>query len=85
MRSTVFALILLGWSLGNPLPALAQDADQRATVLHLSQTAERKVARDVLRVELRAEETGADPRIVQSAINRRMAAGCSVFESFRLR
>ena len=74
MRSTVFALILLGWSLGNPLPALAQDADQRATVLHLSQTAERKVARDVLRVELRAEETGADRRIVQSAINRRMAA-----------
>ena len=74
MRGTVFALILFGCALGAPPPALAQDADQRTTVLHLSQTAERKVARDVLRVELRAEETGADPRIVQSAINRRMAA-----------
>jgi predicted secreted protein len=74
VRSTVLALILLGWSLANPLPVLAQDSDQRATVLHLSQTAERKVVRDLLRVELRAEETGTDPRIVQSAINRRMAA-----------
>src|SRR5262245_19749263 len=55
-------------------PALAQDADQRATVLHLSQTAERSVVRDVLRIELRAEETGPDVRSVQTAINRRMAA-----------
>jgi predicted secreted protein len=74
VRSPLLALILLGWSLANPLPVLAQDADQRATVLHLSQTAERKVTRDLLRVELRAEETGTDPRAVQSAINRRMAA-----------
>ena len=37
--------------------ALAQDADQRATVLHLSQTAERSVVRDLLRIELKAEET----------------------------
>jgi predicted secreted protein len=43
-------------------------------VLHLTQTAERSVARDLLRVELRAEETGADPLTVQLAINRRMAA-----------
>src|ERR1700739_3751708 len=54
--------------------ALAQDADQRMTVLHLSQTAERSVIRDLLRVELRVEETGADARSVQGAINRRMAA-----------
>lgn len=54
--------------------ALAQDADQRMTVLHLSQTAERSVIRDLLRVELRVEETGADARSVQAAINRRMAA-----------
>src|SRR5215470_689331 len=53
---------------------LAQDADQRLTVLHLSQTAERSMVRDVLRVELRVEETGADARSVQAAINRRMAA-----------
>jgi predicted secreted protein len=55
-------------------PALAQDLDQRATVLHLSQTAERTVVRDLLRIELRVEETGADARSVQTAINRRMAA-----------
>ncbi len=54
--------------------ALAQDADQRMTVLHLSQTAERSVIRDLLRIELRVEETGADARSVQTAINRRMAA-----------
>src|SRR5438045_3999011 len=54
--------------------ALAQDADQRMTVLHVSQTAERSVIRDLLRIELRVEETGADARSVQTAINRRMAA-----------
>jgi predicted secreted protein len=53
---------------------LAQDAEQRMTVLHLSQTAERSVIRDLLRIELRVEETGADTRSVQAAINRRMAA-----------
>ena len=36
--------------------------------------AERAVTRDLLRVELRVEETGAEPRSVQAAINRRMAA-----------
>jgi len=74
VRSTVRALFLLGGVLGIPVPLLAQDADLRATVLHLSQTAERTVGRDLLRVELRVEETGADPRAVQAAINRRMAA-----------
>jgi len=44
------------------------------TVLHLSQTAERIVTRDLLRVELRVEETAADAASVQAAINRRMAA-----------
>jgi predicted secreted protein len=66
--------LLLGLGVSDPLPALAQEADQRATVLHLSQIAERTIARDLLRVELRVEESGADPRAVQSAINRRMAA-----------
>jgi predicted secreted protein len=54
--------------------APAQDTAQQMTVLHLSQTAERSVVRDVLRIELRVEETGADARSVQAAINRRMAA-----------
>ena len=74
MRGTVLALLLLGLGLGDPAAAVAQDADQRATVLHLSQTAERTLARDLLRVELRVEETGSDPRAVQTAINRRMTA-----------
>src|SRR5260370_36494284 len=54
--------------------AMAQDAEQRMTVLHLGQTAERSVIRDLLRIELRVEETGADARSVQTVINRRMAA-----------
>src|ERR1700761_7222281 len=54
--------------------AMAQDADQRMTVLHLSQIAERSVIRELLRIELRVEETGTDARSVQAAINRRMAA-----------
>ena len=74
MRGTVLALLLLSLGLGDPAAAVAQDVDQRATVLHLSQTAERTLARDLLRVELRVEETGSDPRAVQSAINRRMTA-----------
>src|SRR5690242_19200326 len=67
------ALVLFAASLSAAGPALGQDADQRATVLHLSQTAERSVIRDLLRIELRVEETGADARSVQAAINRRMA------------
>jgi predicted secreted protein len=55
-------------------PAIAQDMEQRMTVLHLNQTAERTVTRDLLRIELRVEETGADARSVQAEINRRMAA-----------
>jgi len=54
--------------------AFAQDTEQRMTVLHLNQTAERTVIRDLLRIELRVEETGADARSVQAEINRRMAA-----------
>ena len=53
--------------------ALAQPAEQQMTVLHLSQTAERSVLRDLLRIDLRVEETGADPLTIQSSINRRMA------------
>jgi predicted secreted protein len=57
-----------------PIPAMAQTTEQQATVLHLSQTAERKVVRDFLRIELRVEEAGADPVALQSAINRRMVS-----------
>ena len=54
--------------------AMAQGAEPQTTVLHLSQTAERNVLRDLLRIDLRVEEAGADPLAIQSAINRRMAA-----------
>lgn len=43
------------------------------TMLHLTQTAEKKLTRDVLHVELRAEKNGADAQTVQNAINQAMA------------
>lgn len=43
------------------------------TVLHLSQTAEKKLTRDVLHVELRAERSGTDAQAVEAAINQAMA------------
>jgi predicted secreted protein len=67
----VFAIALF---LCASVTALAQMTDQQLTILHLAQTAERSVTRDLLRIELRVEETGADPRTIQLAINRRMAA-----------
>src|SRR5579884_556402 len=44
------------------------------TILHLRETAEKSVVPDRLRLEMRAEQSGTDPRDVQAAINRRMAA-----------
>jgi uncharacterized protein len=67
-------LLAIGFLLCAAGGTLAQPADQQMTVLHLSQTAERSVLRDLLRIELRVEETGADPLAIQSTINRRMAA-----------
>jgi predicted secreted protein len=68
----------LGWLLAVAIcaaaPALARDVEQRMTVLHLTQTAERMVTRDLLRIEFRVEETGPDAVSVQAAINRRMSA-----------
>jgi predicted secreted protein len=66
--------MVIAFVLSSLTVAFAQATDQQPTVLHLSQTAERKVVRDLLRVELRAEEAGADPLALQSAINRGMAA-----------
>ena len=53
---------------------MAQGTEQQTTVLHLNQTAERMVLRDLLRIDLRVEETGSDPLAIQTAINRRMTA-----------
>ncbi len=67
-------LLAIGSLLFAVSPMLAQPSDQQTTILHLSQTAERSVLRDLLRIELRVEEEGADPQAIQAAINRRMAA-----------
>lgn len=67
-------LLLIACSVGLPAPSLAQSTGEQPTVLHLTQTAMRKVTRDLLRVELRIEETGADPLALQATINRRMTA-----------
>jgi uncharacterized protein len=59
-------------------PAAAQTAPASsaasATVLHLSETAEREVPRDRLRVVLAVEATNRDAAKLQAEINRRMSA-----------
>jgi uncharacterized protein len=52
-------------------PAFADPPEP--TLLHLSQTAERRLTRDLLHVDMRAEKTGADPQTVEAAINQAMA------------
>lgn len=56
-------------------PAYAADQTDvgAPTVLHLTQSAERRITRDLLHVDLRAEGKGADPRTVEAGINRLMA------------
>jgi predicted secreted protein len=59
------------------LPAVAAPsppADDGLTVLHLSESADRAIRRDRLRVQLRVEATAANPKQVQADINRRMAS-----------
>ena len=67
-------LITIALTLCAAVPALGQDAERPTTVLHLSQTAERTVVRDLLRIELRVEASGPDAQTVQAEINRRMVA-----------
>ena len=74
MRATSAGrLLAIALFLCAPGAALAQPAEQQMTVLHLTQTAERNTTRDLLRIDLRVEETGADPLTIQSSINRHMA------------
>jgi predicted secreted protein len=51
----------------------SRDADGFTTLV-LSESAQRDMRRDRVRVTLRAEEVGGDPAAVQAAINRRMTA-----------
>jgi len=60
-------------------PAAAADitvtsSDSRAPMLHLTERAERMVARDEIHAQLRAEADNVDPRAAQAAVNRAMAA-----------
>ena len=74
MRATSAGrLLAIGLFLCPAGAALAQPAEQEMTWLHLTQTAERNATRDLLRIDLRVEETGADPLTIQSSINRHMA------------
>jgi predicted secreted protein len=54
-------------------PAYAQTDVPGQTVLHLTQSAERRITRDLLHVDMRAEGKGADPKTVEAGINRLMA------------
>jgi predicted secreted protein len=63
------ALLLV--AAADPPPPPPQAA---STILHLRETAEKSIVPDRLRLEMRAEQSGTDPRDVQAAINRHMAA-----------
>jgi uncharacterized protein len=56
-----------------PVLAAAPAPAAAPTVLHLTQQAERRLARDRLHVEMRAEKTGGNPQAVEAAINALMA------------
>ncbi len=73
LRRISFAALIL---VAIAAPAIAQSpsAPSNVPTLHLTETAERAVARDRLRVELAAEVTDPDAAKVQAEINRRMSA-----------
>lgn len=75
-RSSMRGLPILALAavLCSPAAAQAARAEKDHTILHLTQTTERNVVRDRLRIALRVEQRGADPETVQSAMNARMAA-----------
>ena len=72
MRRSLAAAFLV---LAAALPAAAQPtrADDGLTIVALTESAQRDVARDRLRLQLRVEQTGSDATRVQGEINRRMA------------
>ncbi len=76
MARPLFLLVLASILLSPPLAAAekaAAPADD-ATVLHLTEQAQRMVPRDRLRAVLRIDSTDADAATLQAAINRRMQA-----------
>ncbi|MGH7033865.1 MAG: SIMPL domain-containing protein [Stellaceae bacterium] len=79
LRSLIFGLMAAIAA----APAAAQTAPAAAnmTVLHLSETAQRGVPRDRLRIELAAQAVDANASKVQAEINRRMAAALARIKS----
>jgi predicted secreted protein len=77
-RCAIAALTLLA-----PTPALAADtaAPPGVTVIHLTERAERLMARDRLRAGLAVEVTGPVAQQVQAEINRRMEAALAKAKS----
>ena len=75
MRQSLAAACII---LSAALPAAAQTAksDEGLTIVALTESAQREVARDRLRLQLRVEQTGADATRVQAEINRRMTSRC---------
>lgn len=73
MNKSIAAALFLAM-LTMPAGAQAPRPASDPTLLHLTERAERKIPRDLLRATLAAEATNADPGKVQAEINRRMAA-----------
>ena len=71
-----FATFVIAFMAIGAAPAIAADPapDANETVLHLTQRAERIVPRAQVHAELRIEVTGANPRLVQGEMNKRMSA-----------
>jgi predicted secreted protein len=70
-----FAALCLTLALAAPAAGQVPGRDAEGfTVLALTETVQRDVRRDRLKISLRAEDVGGDPAAVQAAINRRVAA-----------
>ncbi len=74
MRILVPAICAATLLIGAASAQQPPQSDPNATVLRLTETAEKMVRRDRLRAELRVEASGPDARRVQSDVNRRMSA-----------
>ena len=74
---------IIGFALLTSAPALAADtsAPTGVTIIHLSERAERMMARDHLRAGLAVEATGPAAAAVQAEINRRMEAALAKAKS----
>ncbi|MFM8988853.1 MAG: hypothetical protein ACKOUS_04150, partial [Alphaproteobacteria bacterium] len=82
MRSLASALLLAACIACGAGATRAQDAtpaaraalEQGLTLVSMSESAQRELRRDRLRIELRAAQAGRDPARVQAEVNRIMAA-----------